>query len=89
MSYADGDALGVERSIDPPGVLALDVYPAASHARTLGRPGRHVLVLGAGRAGLLAAAAAHDAVGPAGLVTAVDLAPRALERIAAALPATM
>ena len=67
---------------------ALDVYPAASHARALGRPGRHVLVLGAGHAGLLAAAAAHEAVGAEGLVTAVDRAPPALERIAAALPAT-
>ena len=52
---------------------ALDVYPAASHVRALAAPGSHVLVLGAGHAGLLAAAAAHEAVGPDGHVTALDL----------------
>jgi L-erythro-3,5-diaminohexanoate dehydrogenase len=60
---------------------ALDVYPAASHARSLTRPGDHVLVLGAGNAGLLAAAAADEA---GGVVTAVDVAPAALERVATA-----
>jgi L-erythro-3,5-diaminohexanoate dehydrogenase len=45
----------------PLGVVltALDVYPAASHARAMAAPGDHVLVLGAGHAGLLAAVAAH------------------------------
>jgi L-erythro-3,5-diaminohexanoate dehydrogenase len=67
---------------------ALDVYPAASHARNLAAPGAHVLVLGAGHAGLLAAAAAHEAVGTEGRVTAVDASPHALARMAAANPAT-
>jgi L-erythro-3,5-diaminohexanoate dehydrogenase len=67
---------------------ALDVYPAASHVRALAAPGDHVLVLGAGHAGLLAAAAAHAAVGPAGRVTALDASPAALARAGAALPAT-
>jgi len=67
---------------------ALDVYPAASHARALAPAGGHVLVLGAGHAGLLAAAAAHEAVGPDGRVTALDASPDALARVAAALPGT-
>jgi L-erythro-3,5-diaminohexanoate dehydrogenase len=61
-------------------LTALDVYPAASHARELAAPGAHVLVLGAGHAGLLAIAAAAEAVGPAGAVTAVDLSAAALAR---------
>ena len=67
---------------------ALDVYPAASHVRALAAPGSHVLVLGAGHAGLLAAAAAHEAVGPDGHVTALDRSAAALDRARAALPAT-
>ena len=63
---------------------ALDVYPAASHTRALARSGQHVLILGAGHAGLLAAAAAREAVGPDGLVTVVDVVPEALERVAGA-----
>ena len=47
-----------------------------------------MLVLGAGHAGLLAAAAARAAVGPEGRVTAVDASAEALGRAAAALPAT-
>ena len=57
-----------------------DVYPAASYARELASPGDHVLVLGAGHAGLLAVAAARVAVGPTGIVTAVDIDAEALER---------
>jgi L-erythro-3,5-diaminohexanoate dehydrogenase len=74
----------------PLGVVltALDVYPAPSHARALAAPGDHVLVLGAGHAGLLAAAAAHEAVGDAGRVTALDASESALARMRAALPAT-
>jgi L-erythro-3,5-diaminohexanoate dehydrogenase len=74
----------------PLGVVlsALDVYPAASHTRAIARPGQHVLVLGAGHAGLVAAAAAHEAVGPEGRVTALDAAPAALERMRSADPAT-
>jgi L-erythro-3,5-diaminohexanoate dehydrogenase len=74
----------------PLGVVltALDVYPAASHARALAAPGDHVLVLGAGHAGLLAAAAAHEAVGASGRVTALDASEAALARMRTALPAT-
>jgi L-erythro-3,5-diaminohexanoate dehydrogenase len=67
---------------------ALDVYPAASHTRAIARPGQHVLVLGAGHAGLVAAAAGHEAVGADGRVTVVDVAPAALERLRAADPRT-
>jgi L-erythro-3,5-diaminohexanoate dehydrogenase len=66
---------------------ALDVYPAASHTRTLAQPGQHVLVLGAGHAGLVAAAAAHEAVGAGGRVTAMDASEAALARMRAAQPA--
>jgi L-erythro-3,5-diaminohexanoate dehydrogenase len=74
----------------PLGVVmtALDVYPAASHARALAAPGDHVLVLGAGHAGLLACAAAHEAVGPSGRVTALDASEAALARMGTAQPAT-
>ena len=74
----------------PLGVVltALDVYPAASHARAMAAPGDHVLVLGAGHAGLLAAAAAHEAVGETGRVTALDASEAALARMRAAQPAT-
>ena len=65
---------------------ALDVYPAASHTRELARPGDHVLVLGAGHAGLSAAAAADEAVGAGGRVTALDASEDALERMRAAVP---
>jgi L-erythro-3,5-diaminohexanoate dehydrogenase len=47
-----------------------------------------VLVLGAGHAGLIAAAAAHEAVGPGGHVTALDASEAALARMAAAQPGT-
>ncbi len=57
-----------------------DVYPVASYAQELASPGDHVLVLGAGHAGLLAVAAARLAVGPTGTVTAVDIDAGALER---------
>jgi len=67
---------------------ALDVYPSASHARMLARRGEHVLILGVGHAGILAAAAAHEAIGAAGVVTAVDISQQALDRAAAAQPAT-
>jgi L-erythro-3,5-diaminohexanoate dehydrogenase len=70
-------------------LTALDVYPAASHARAMAAPGDHVLVLGAGHAGLLAAAAAHEAVGEAGRVTALDASEAALARMRAARPATV
>jgi L-erythro-3,5-diaminohexanoate dehydrogenase len=68
-------------------IAAFDVYPAASHTRELARPQDHVLVLGAGHAGLLAIAAARDAVTDAGHVTAVDVAARALRRAATVDPA--
>jgi L-erythro-3,5-diaminohexanoate dehydrogenase len=61
-------------------LTAFDVYPAASYARELAAPGEHVVVLGAGHAGLLAVAAARLAVGAGGRVTSVDIDPSALER---------
>jgi L-erythro-3,5-diaminohexanoate dehydrogenase len=68
-------------------LAVLDVYPAASHARTLAEPGQHVLVLGSGHAGLLAMAAARESVGPDGQVTAVDRSPQALAQAVAIDPA--
>ncbi len=61
-------------------LTAFDVYPVASHVRELAAPGWHVLVLGAGHAGLLAVAAARAAVGDGGTVTAVDLSADSLHR---------
>jgi L-erythro-3,5-diaminohexanoate dehydrogenase len=61
-------------------LAAFDVYPAASHVREMASPGEHVLILGTGHAGLLAVAAAREAVGSAGQVTALDSSPRALAR---------
>jgi L-erythro-3,5-diaminohexanoate dehydrogenase len=69
-------------------LTALDVYPAASHTRAMAARGDHVLVLGAGHAGLLAAAAAHEAVGATGRVTALDASSAALARLRAVRPAT-
>ncbi|MDQ6817006.1 MAG: L-erythro-3,5-diaminohexanoate dehydrogenase [Actinomycetota bacterium] len=62
-------------------LAALDVYPAASHVREMAGAGQHVLVLGTGHAGLLAVAAAREAVGSTGHVTALDNSPRALARV--------
>jgi L-erythro-3,5-diaminohexanoate dehydrogenase len=67
-------------------LAALDVYGAPSHTRALGSPGQRVLVIGAGRAGLLAAAAARDATGSAEAVTVLDVNPDALANLAAAVP---
>jgi L-erythro-3,5-diaminohexanoate dehydrogenase len=50
----------------------LDVYGAASHVRALAQPGDVVCVLGSGNAGMLAAAAATEAVGAGGRVCVVD-----------------
>lgn len=61
-------------------LTVLDTYGAASHVRALARPGDGVLILGAGRAGMLAAAAASDAVGPSGHVCVVDRDPHRVER---------
>jgi L-erythro-3,5-diaminohexanoate dehydrogenase len=70
-------------------LTALDVYPAASHARDLAEPGMSVLVLGAGHAGLLALAAAREALGACGALTVVDLDPAALERATEVDPDTI
>jgi L-erythro-3,5-diaminohexanoate dehydrogenase len=61
-------------------LAVFDVYPAASHVREMASSGEHVLVLGAGHAGLLAVAAAREAVGAGGQVTALDSSPRAVHR---------
>jgi len=57
---------------------AFDVYPAASYVREMAGAGTHVLILGAGHAGLLSIAAAREAVGDSGLITVVDRSPSAL-----------
>jgi L-erythro-3,5-diaminohexanoate dehydrogenase len=67
-------------------LTAFDVYPAASYVRELAGEGDHVLVLGAGHAGLLALAAAGAAVGVSGAVTAVDVSGDALDRAAGVAP---
>lgn len=64
-------------------LTAFDVYPAASHARSLAREGQHVVIIGSGHAGLAAAAASREAVGPTGRVTVIDASADALERAAA------
>lgn len=68
-------------------ITAIDVYPAASHVRSLARPEAHVVVLGSGHAGLAAAAAARERVGPGGLVTVVDSSAAALENASRVDPA--
>ncbi len=70
-------------------LTAFDVYPAATYARDLAVPGGHLLILGAGHAGLLAAAAARPALGASGTITAVDLDPEALARMTAVDPAVI
>jgi L-erythro-3,5-diaminohexanoate dehydrogenase len=70
-------------------LTAADVYPVASYARDRAHPGDHVVILGAGNAGLLGAVAAHEAVGPHGRVSVVDVDPRALERITCAVPGAL
>jgi len=69
-------------------LAALDVYGAPSHTRALAGPGGRVVILGAGRAGLLAAAAAREAVGESGSVTVIDVRQGALENVARAVPGT-
>lgn len=70
-------------------LTAFDVFPVASYTRQMATPGAHVLILGAGHAGLLAIAAARETVGDSGLVTAVDLSPAALDRARAVDPGAM
>jgi L-erythro-3,5-diaminohexanoate dehydrogenase len=67
-------------------VSAFDVFPAPSHVRELATPGMHVVIFGAGHAGLLALVAAREAVGKDGLVTVIDRAPAALRRAEALDP---
>ncbi len=68
-------------------LTACDVYPVAWHVRDQAGPGDHVLVLGAGHAGLLAAVAATAAAGADGRVSVVDASAAALERLAVVAPA--
>ena len=67
-------------------VSALDVYGAPSHTRALATPGARVTVIGAGRAGLLSAAAAREATGDAAHVTVIDVREGMLENLRAAVP---
>lgn len=70
-------------------LTAFDVYPAASHVRDLAAPGSRVLVLGAGHGGLLAIAAAREAVGAEGTVATVDVRAGALAHARAIDPAVL
>jgi L-erythro-3,5-diaminohexanoate dehydrogenase len=86
-----GRMLCVTAPDDLPPSVALtifDVYPAASRVRAVAEPGSHVLVLGAGHGGLLAVAAAREAVGPGGQVTVVDRSSDALWNAASVDPAS-
>lgn len=67
-------------------LTAFDVYPAASYVRSYASSGDHVLILGAGHAGLLGATAAAARVGDAGHVSVVDVSEHALQRLAAVAP---
>jgi L-erythro-3,5-diaminohexanoate dehydrogenase len=67
-------------------VSALDVYGAPSHTRALAPSGGRVTILGAGRAGLLSAAAAREATGGECSVTVVDVRDEALSNVSRALP---
>jgi L-erythro-3,5-diaminohexanoate dehydrogenase len=67
-------------------LTAFDVYPAAWHVRERAKPGDHVVILGAGHAGLLAAMAAGEAVGETGRVSVVDSSERALGRVRSVAP---
>lgn len=71
----------------PVALAVFDVYPVASYVRELAGPGTHVLVFGAGHAGLLAVAAARETVGDRGLVTVIDRSPAALRRAQSVDPA--
>ena len=53
-------------------LAAFDVAGAPATVRRRARPGDTVVVLGAGKAGLLCLAAAREAVGPTGRVLAID-----------------
>jgi L-erythro-3,5-diaminohexanoate dehydrogenase len=67
-------------------VSALDVYGAPSHTRALAPTGAWVTVIGAGRAGLLSAAAARDGTGDAAHVTVLDVREDTLANVQAAVP---
>lgn len=67
-------------------LTAFDVYPAAWHVRQRARPGDHVVILGAGHAGVLAAVAAGEAVGETGRVTVIDSSDRSLQRLRSVAP---
>lgn len=67
-------------------VSALDVCGAPSHTRAMAGSGARVTVIGAGRAGLLSAAAACEATGSAAHVTVIDVRDDTLENLQAALP---
>lgn len=58
-----------------------DVAGAPGHVAKLAQPGQTVCILGCGRAGLLSLCAARKAVGPGGLLIALDASTRALDRV--------
>ena len=67
-------------------LTAADVYPVASYVHTHAREGDHVVVLGAGTAGALAAVAACEVVGDQGEVSVVDVDRDALARVRSVAP---
>jgi hypothetical protein len=70
-------------------LTAADVYPVASYARTHASPGDHVVVLGGGIAGALAAVAATEVVGDHGHVTVIDVDDAALARVRLVVPTAL
>jgi L-erythro-3,5-diaminohexanoate dehydrogenase len=77
----DGTAILFERTLwarmpkdlpEEAALAAFDVAGAPATVRRRARAGETVLVIGAGKAGLLSLAAAREAVGPSGRVFAVD-----------------
>jgi L-erythro-3,5-diaminohexanoate dehydrogenase len=90
--FATGLLARLPADLPEPLVLAaLDVCGAPALAARLARPGARVLVLGAGKSGLLVGAAARERVGPGGAVVAADRSASALEaaRRAGAFDATL
>lgn len=63
-------------------LAVLDVCGAPARAKRLARDVSSLLILGAGRSGMLAAAAARDVLGEDGEIRAIDLEPSNLEHLA-------
>lgn len=67
---------------DIPAAIALSLFDVAGAPGTVvkaARPGETVLVMGAGKAGMLSLVAAREAIGPGGRLIAADASPAAVE----------